>query len=207
MASSTRKAVTVEELAQLEAQAEAEAEAREADESMGQEPAASAPAVALTFEQLKELLAMNAVNPAQIAKIAAEAATEGARAVKMPENKQPPGVSAFNPDGERDHPRPKVKCYVYFGSAPIGSPKDNRTVTREEIDALNTLTPGHFRITKMDQSQVVVELRGQVNSNRVLERLWIVLPDGDEQKNLYPPLTDFCRQCCEANRVQELMIA
>lgn len=170
----------------------------------------AAPAVALTFDQLKELLAEakgSSISPTELAQIAASAAAEGAAKAKMPENKQAPMVSAFNPLGERDHPRPALRCWMYFGSAPIGSPRENHTLTVEEIIALNAVMPGHYRITKMDGSQAVIEVRGQMNSNRELERLWILLPEGDEQRNLYPRLADFAAQCVDANRVQPAMVA
>jgi hypothetical protein len=164
------------------------------------------PMVNLTFEQLKELLAEAKGTTLDVAEIA-KAVAEGTAKAQIPEDKNPPRISAFNPLGERDHPRPKLKCWFYFGSAPIGSPKENHTLTRAEIDALNGMTPGHFRITKMDQSTVVVEVRGQVDANRNIERLWLVLPEGDDQKNLYPPLADFAAQCSEANRVQPVLAA
>jgi hypothetical protein len=95
---------------------------------------------------------------------------------------------------------------MYFGSAPIGSPKEVTTLTHAEIEALNGVTPGHYRIRKMDGSQAVVEVKGQMNSNRKLDRLWIILPEGDENKNLYPPLAEFARQCVDSQRVEPVVI-
>lgn len=191
---------------------EAEDLAREAAQE--QSPVAVGPngTVNLTFEQLMALVKAsqaNAPSYEQMVELATKAAYAGADRVKPKELTiaQTERKSAYNPLGERDHPRPKLKCHMYFGSAPLGSPKEVTTLTREEIDALNQLTPGHYRITKMDKSKMVVEIKGQLNSNRQLDRLWILLPAGDDQQNLYPGLADFARQCTDENRVNEAVPA
>lgn len=53
-----------------------------------------APQGGLSKDDLKELLAGNAA---------------GIRQALKPENPTHPDISAFNPEGERDHPRPKLK--------------------------------------------------------------------------------------------------
>jgi hypothetical protein len=177
----------------------------EAAAAVASAPVGTAGAVSLTFEQLKELLSVNqasAITPQMVAEIAAEAAAKA----KMPENRRPPLISDYNPLGERDHPRPKLKCHIYMGSAPVGSPRENTTLTRDEIEALNRMGPGFFRVRKMDGSNVVVEVRGQVNANRQVERLWIVPPEGDNDKNMYPPLVELATQLSnESNRVDPVI--
>jgi hypothetical protein len=161
--------------------------------------------IRLTFNDLKELLAQNAAPPlsvTQMAEIAAQAAAKTHRS----ENEASPLYSTLNPEGERDHPRPKLRATVYFGSAPVGTPNDNTQLTAEEVVALNEMTPGYYNIAKMDGSKAVVEVKGQVNANRELERLWILLPEGDEAKNLYPPLVHFAQQCSNENRVSPVVV-
>lgn len=166
--------------------------------------------VSLTFDQLMALMsrAQGGVSHEQIAEIVAKATAQGMAAgadrVKPKELKisETERRSAFNPRGERDYPRPKLKCHMYFGSAPLGSPKEVTTLTHEEIAGLNALSPGHYRVKKTDGSSLVVEVKGQMNSNRQLDRLWILLPEGDENKNSYPTLAEFARQCSEDNRVR-----
>lgn len=169
----------------------------------------------LTFDQLMALVKAashgNQLSASDMAEAIAEATRKGMEAgadrVKPKEVKLSETVrkSAYNPDGDRDHPRPKLKCYMYFGSAPIGSPKEVTTLTHAEIAALNGVTPGHYRIQKMDGSKMVIEVKGQYNANRELDRLWITLPEGDDQKNLYPPLAQFAAQCRDENRVSPEM--
>lgn len=178
--------------------------AEEARDAARQAPVTTTGGLNLTFEQLKELLSVNqaqAMTPETIAEIAANAAAKA----KMPENKRAPMESVYNPLGERDHPKPRLKFHVYLGSAPVGSPKESAVLTRDEIDAINTLRPGHFRVEKLDGSSVVVEIKGQYNSNRVLERMWILIPEGDEAKNLYPSWPAFAACCTDAHRVDPMV--
>ena len=170
----------------------------------------------LSFEQMLALFkAASGGNHSleQIAAAVAKATRDGMEAgadrVKPKELKisDTERKSAFNPDGEKANPRPKLKCHMYFGSAPLGSPKEVTTLKHSEIAALNAMTPGHYRIEKLDGSKMVVEVRGQLNSNRELDRMWIILPEGDEQKNLYPSLTSFATQCSDENRVTPEMVA
>jgi hypothetical protein len=190
-------------LAAQEQAADEAAAALDADESVAPmpvgQPMTPAGALAgLTFEQIKELFLAaqgSRISNAEIADIAANAAAKA----KMPENKTSPQISVFShPEGERDRPKAKLKCRMYFGSAPI----EAQTCTPAEIDALNKLTPGAYRVTKTDGAKVVVDITGQVNANRQVERLWIVIPKDDENKNGYgPSLCYLADQCCDENRV------
>ncbi len=168
--------------------------------------------IAMTFEQIMTLVREmkgTGPTPEQLVDMATKAAMAGADRVKPKELKisETEQKSAFNPLGEKNHPRPKLKCHMYFGSAPLGSPKEVTTLTHAEIAALNNLTPGYYRIRKMDGSHGVVEVKGQVNSNQQLDRLWILLPQGDDAKNMYPPLASFAEQCNDGNRVSNPLVA
>ena len=171
------KAKAEKELAELAAQeqaADAAAAALEADESVAPVAVPATQVMAgLTFEQMKELFIAaqgSRVSDTQIAEIAANAAAKA-----------------------------KLKCRMYFGSAPI----ESQTCTPTEIDSLNRLTPGAYRVTKTDGARTVVDVTGQVNANRQIERLWIVIPKDDENKNGYGPnLSYLADQCVDENRVQ-----
>lgn len=151
------------------------------------------PAASLTFEQLKELLDSRqaGVSPEQIADIAATAAAKA----KKPENPQPTGVSVYNPAGG---PKPELKCRMYLGEGPI----ERVTCSVKEIEALNKMEPGAYRVQKTDGSTAVVEVRGRLNANHEIERMWIVIPDKDEGRNAYGTLVSLVEQFTEANRVQ-----
>lgn len=53
-----------------------------------------------------------------------------------PENRLHPDVSDYNPDGERDNPRPALNRPCYF----LGMPLDASTLTKAEIMLLNSVT-------------------------------------------------------------------
>lgn len=165
-----------------------------------------------TVEQITKLGA-SGFTPDQIVSLASSTASSGgitaegladamkAAREKIPENIKAPLISDANPLGERDHPRPLLKCAMYFGGALIGNTKINAGLTLDEIDSLNQVTPGHYRITKTDGSRQVIEVAGRVNSNLETELLRFVLPEGDQTKNNYPGQAELARQCRSENRV------
>lgn len=64
-----------------------------------------------------------------------EANSEGVRRALKPENARHPDVSAFNPDGERDHPRPPLARKTFW----IGVPLEKDELTKEEIELFNAI--------------------------------------------------------------------
>lgn len=184
-----------EAIAQQEAQMDAAEAALEADTDVAPQPAPVSTA-GLTFEQMLALFkaAQPAISPEQIADISANAAAKA----KMPENKVPTGISVYNPTGG---PRPKLKCRMYFGSYPI----EAVTCTNTEIASLNAMTPGVYRVQKTDGGSAVIEVKGQINANHEIERLWILIPSEDEGKNNYgPTLSYLVDQFTDGNRVQSV---
>lgn len=71
------------------------------------------------------------------------------RRVTRPENNFPPNISAYNMRGDKDFPRPQLKCPML-----IPWPVEQEANTREEIELLNLLEPGEFMITRTDRSKV-----------------------------------------------------
>jgi hypothetical protein len=70
---------------------------------------------------------------------------------EMPENKQAPGISVYSyPEGDLAHPKPDLKCQILW----IGYELNTDTLTPQEVDLLNRLQPGDFRVTKMDGTQI-----------------------------------------------------
>lgn len=82
-----------------------------------------------TYELLQGILAQNA---------------EALKETFKKENPRHPDISSYNPLGERDHPRPRLRRPVRF----LGIPYDHDGLTRDEIELLNTFeismeTPDH----------------------------------------------------------------
>ena len=72
----------------------------------------------LPAEQLAQILESNA---------------KATRKALRPENERHPDISAFNPLGERDHPRPKLKRKTFWANTELHA----HELTREEIELFN----------------------------------------------------------------------
>jgi hypothetical protein len=122
-------------------------------------------APAITREELYELLKPTGQNEAQMAMMAtlmaeamaaavAKATTDAQNAIfeKMSgESKYGdwnvakfPDRSAFNPKGDNEsvggYARPTLNGHVFW----VGTPMDEREMTRDEIEAANAIVPGHY---------------------------------------------------------------
>lgn len=115
-----------------------------------------------------------------------EALAESHRRLVRPENASPPMISAFNPLGERDHPRPKFICPKI---KQCGFPVDWKRSTPEEITHLNMLchkvieahrenkSLPEFMVSKADGSQAYVTLEAKWDGiSNQLEELNINYP-------------------------------
>jgi hypothetical protein len=152
--------------------------------------------VTLTQEQLNQLLAAAAggngggINADALAKAFAKA--------QRPENTTTPEVSTYNPRGERDHPRPALVAGRVTQNGVI---LDRDTLTWEEIEAINALTPGEFRIAKSNGSKItmtVAHVRGLDGVK--LERLEMHWPcKGDDHRYDHRSLFDYCVDAVEGS--------
>jgi hypothetical protein len=121
-----------------------------------------------------------------------EAATAALARGKDPSNLFAPEQSVFNPRGERDYPRPDLKCKMHL---PWEAEKES--LTREEIQLLNLLEPGEFRIKRNDNSWIGIKIEGRINPNsNQLEVLFMNSETGfnDDYAWLMPPLPNILRQ-------------
>ena len=76
--------------------------------------------IGVSKDDLKEVLDSNA---------------EGMRRALKPENARHPDVSAFNPEGERDHPKPKLRRKTFWA----GQELHQEELTPAEIDEFNAV--------------------------------------------------------------------
>ena len=117
------------------------------------------------------------------------------RRATIPENKFPPMISAFNPRGDKDFPRPQLKCEMF-----IPWPVQNEACTREEIELLNLLQPGEFYITRTDRSKVkmVVRIEKKLDSEEP-SRLFVNHETAFNNDNHRTMPHDWIRQLVRAN--------
>lgn len=159
--------------------------------------------ITLTVDELKDLIQSKSEVQGLSAKSLAAAVAEGAAKARKLENPESPGISVFSyPEGELARPKPELKCPMFIGGAPF----ERSTLTPKEIEALNKMEPGHYRVLRADQDEndpnrTVVEVRGRRNSNQQLDQLMIVINKEDPNKNHFGTLTRLVSQFTDANRV------
>ena len=132
--------------------------------------------LAMMAEMLREMRASRAA-PAQ-----SEAIETLAKAVQMlvnaenarpKENPNSPGVSVLNPLGERDHPRADFRCKRVFWA---GHRLNKFGLTANEIELINRIQPGHYRVTKADGSTIPFDVLAKHDLAGRLEQLMFQFP-------------------------------
>lgn len=118
-----------------------------------------------------------------------------------------PRISVLNPLGERDHPRPGLKCEVFIGTREPKSQTVQRSygfladdLTANEQIALNTLEPTSATIRLLDDSPIKVEVVGKRDElTNEISRLVIMVPlaliqKGSQNKNNLPGICNLVAQ-------------
>lgn len=190
---------------------EAEADAaRELVPAPPAPPVAAAPLapITLTFEQLQQLLASSKADPQSNADLVA-AFTKGIENARepIPENKFSPGISVFNVLGEKEHPRPGLKCEITLGTQDPKTkiiqqtyPFEDNDLTAQEQIALNTLEPCAGVVERLDGAKMKVSIvPTQDPVTDALTKLVIVVPadvtgKGSQIKNMLPSITNLVAQ-------------
>lgn len=91
---------------------------------------------------------------------------------KTRENQFHPDVSFLNPLGEKDHPRPELKVRMTW----VGHKLTKEGLSREEIDLLNRIKPGSYRVTKADGSRIKFDCVAAEDAFGNIERLSFHFP-------------------------------
>lgn len=79
-----------------------------------------------------------------------------------------PLVSTLNPMGDRDHPRPDLKCAMTW----CGYDIEREMHSVEELTLLNSIEPGHYRVMKTDGSYGILSVFPSIDStSNTLRRL------------------------------------
>ena len=110
---------------------------------------------------------------------------------EMPENRQSPGISVFStPKGDLVDPKPELKCKMFW----VGYPLITETLTPLEVDLLNRLEPGEFRVTKSDGAQIPFRVAAKRNDRFALEELAITFPCKGEHKHNHGSMVSYMQQ-------------
>jgi hypothetical protein len=168
----------------------------------------------LTFEQLQTLLASagGAVQQNNVALADALAAGIKQAQPQRPSNETHPDVSAYNPAGERDFPRPGLKCEFFYGTRQPKTLAVQRSyaikaddLTAYEQIALNSLEPQIGVIKMLDSTEAKVELvatRHDITDEII--RMVLVLPANvmerkSDRRNFLPPIANMTEQLTGIN--------
>jgi hypothetical protein len=123
--------------------------------------------------------------------LAAAAALEQAARQQQPDNKMAPGISDFNPQGDLQFARPKLKCEML-----IPWEAEAESLTVEEIELLNLLEEGTFTIRRNDMSKVEIKVQIRRNLNGEPDRLLMNSESGfnEEFHWIMPSMVSILRQ-------------
>lgn len=137
----------------------------------------------LTFEQLKDLMVG-----------VAEGSSRAMHKELQPINPTFPDVSAYNPLGERDHPRPDLARPTYF----CGGEQNRDWLTKDEIEAFNAIQTDCSARDNRWTARLRRDESGQ-------ERLFVNVPHrGIDQRAELPPLLIILRELVEGPELNDV---
>jgi hypothetical protein len=172
----------------------------DADEEPGNPPR---PAATFDGDQFNRLI--DAIKGNQTGRVEAEAQIHALAMRKQlrPDNEVHPDISVYNPLGERDHPRPPLKCPMFLGPYPL----EEQTLLSKEITYLNQLEPGNYEVTKSDGTTVPFTVIPRFRlDGRTVETITISFPCADDdQKQNYPPFVQMLKEVVEQHEVRKLV--
>lgn len=170
--------------------------------------APSAP-ITMTRDDLQAMITAAVTASAAGNAALADAVTQGIANARepIPENKIGPGISEANPLGDREHPRPHLRCKMTFGTQDAKTkilhetyPLVDEDLTVREIIALNTLEPVHADCQRLDGAKMKVSIIPEIDPvNDTLAKLTIVVPTdvtakGSQVKNMLPGVLNLVQQ-------------
>ena len=107
------------------------------------------------------------------------------------ENMYYPGISSMNPEGELKRPRAELRCKMMW----VGHKLTKEALTHMEIDLLNKVQPGHYRVTKADGSTIPFDVDATIDREGRLERIAFRFPcKNTEDRHSHMPMTSYLRE-------------
>jgi hypothetical protein len=173
-------------------------------------PAAAAP-ISMSISDIQAIVATAIAASQQGNQNLAEIVTQGIAQARKPipegTDASNPKISVFNPLGDRDYPRPGLKCEFTYGTQDAKTKQISRTYPLEAEDltvieqiALNTLEAGHYSIKLHDDTPIKLSIVPDLDpATDVLTRMVLVVPQivtgkGSALKNMLPGPIDIVRQ-------------
>lgn len=162
--------------------------------------------VALLMEKLGQPATggMSAEQLAEILKATGLSTASAMQKALKPENQFHPGVSVYSyPEGDRDKPRPKLKCPMTWAGHPIDSGNDGNEHWYE-LELLNQVEPGDYQVTRTDNSQTTMTVTGTYDTARNLDSLSFAFPVRDGGKHNVAPKAVWLLECLGLNYMEAM---
>lgn len=103
----------------------------------------------------------------------------------------PPMISHYNPLGDRDNPRPELRCETLW----VGYRLHKDNMTREEIELTNRLQPGKYLVTKADGRRIAFTVTPKFNEANDLEKISIHYPcKSSEDRSNHLSMVSYMRE-------------
>ena len=153
-------------------------------------PTDVAHALVMIAQMLKEVRAGDAGSSVHLASI--ERLLAHQEATRPHENLfNPPLVSEANPLGERDHPRPELRCKMYWTGYEIK--KESLSCT--EIELLNRIKPGVYQVHKADGQRISFTVGEKRSDSGTIEQLTFHFPcKGAEHRQNHNSMTAYLQE-------------
>lgn len=113
---------------------------------------------------------------------------------ERPENVSHPDVSVLNPLGERDHPRPALKCRQFWWG---GFLEQRTDLSLDEIALVNALEAGEYWVTRTDETKEKVPVLFFRDGMDRLDRIVVKINTGKEHKTAWPSKLRILRELVE----------
>ena len=158
------------------------------------EPAAKAPTMAQVLMEFAQLLKQAQASQGQEQQ---HAMLQQADVLKQlliktkPENVTDPerGVYTY-PEGNIARPKPTLKYPITW----VGYKETEETLTPAEIEALNSLKPGVFQVTKSNGKRIEFRVTAIHNTNLEVERVDVWFPCKGEDRSDHASKISYCQQ-------------
>lgn len=127
----------------------------------------------------------------------AQIIAQATRKASRPSNEAPPKISVLNPRGDKDFPKPPLKCMML-----LPWEAEWESLDREEIELLNLLEPGDYVVVRNDRTKIKMMVRCEFKLDSDVPSKLIMNHDtafNNDYHRMMPPLIDMLRGMLKQN--------
>lgn len=161
-----------------------------ASKTFEKDDAMAEPTAGLSLADLVAALKAATGNDDESMRKRAQFEAEAHKRLEEDENRRHPAISVYNPLGERDHPRPPLKCEMNW----VGYPLTTDNLSPEEITLLNQAVGGEFQYHKTDGAEETLKIKAFLGLGGALDKLDFTFPCRGDLKTNQPAMTVMLRE-------------